>query len=61
LRGEFNGHIGTKANRYDVTHEGLGYGERNSRRVAIMDFVVSFELTIINFLFKKEDQLISDL
>ena len=26
LRGDFNGHIGSKADRYDTTHGSFGYG-----------------------------------
>jgi len=29
LGGDFNGHIGDKADGYDRTHGGLGFGERN--------------------------------
>jgi len=30
IGGDFNGHIGDKAEGYSMTHGGFGYGERNS-------------------------------
>ena len=55
LRGDSNGHIGDKANGYDRTHGGFGFGERNSGGVAILNFAVAFDLSIINSLFKKRE------
>jgi len=55
LGGDFNGHIGDKADRHDRTHGGFGFGERNSGGVAILDFILAFDLTIVNFLFKKRE------
>ena len=60
LGGDFNGHIGEKADGYVRTHGGFGFGERNSRGVALLDFAVAFDLTVVNSLFKKkEDHLVS--
>jgi len=42
----------------DRTHGGLGFGERNSGGVSILDFVVAYDLTIVNSHFK-EDHLVS--
>ena len=38
-----------------MTHGVFGFGERNSGEMAILDFVVSFNLTIVNSLFKKKE------
>jgi len=49
LGGDFNCHIGEKA--YGGTHGNFGFGERNSGRVAILDFAVTFNLTIVSSFF----------
>jgi len=36
-------------------HGGFRFGERNSAGVAILDFAVAFDLTIVNSLFKKKE------
>jgi len=60
LGGDFNWHIGTKADRYDLTLGGFGYGERNRGEVTILDFIGAFDLTIVNSVFKKkEDHLVT--
>jgi len=59
LGGDFNGHVGTKADGYDGTRGGFNYGERNSGRVSIPDFVVTHDLVIVNYLFNKEDHLVT--
>jgi len=53
--GDFNGHIGAEANGYDRTHGGFGFRERNSGGVALLDFIVAFDLTILNSIFKKKE------
>jgi len=55
LGGDFSGHIGKKVDRYDRTHGGFGFGERNSGGVAILDFAVAFDLTVVNSFFKKKE------
>ena len=57
--GDFNHHIGTRANGYDRTHEGFGYGERNNGGVVILDFAVAFGLTVVNSLFRKKDHSVT--
>ena len=60
LGGDFNGHIGEKADGYVRTHGGFGFGVRNSGGVALLDFATAFDLTIGNSLFKKrEDHLVT--
>jgi len=56
LGGDFNGHIGEKVDGYVRTHGGFGFGERNSGGVALLDFAVAFNLTVVNSRFKKKDE-----
>ena len=44
LGGDFNEHIETEAERYDMMHGRFGYKERNSRGTTILDFVVAYDL-----------------
>jgi len=32
------------------------FGERNSRGVALLDFTIAFDLTVVNSLFKKKEE-----
>jgi len=60
MGGDFNGHIGEKANGYVRMHGGFGFGERNSGGVTLLDFALPFDLTIGNSLFmKKEEHLVT--
>ena len=52
MGGDFNGQIGDRVDGNVRTHGGFGFRERNSRGVALLDFVVAFDLTIVNSLFK---------
>ena len=36
-------------------HGGFGFGEKNSGGLAILDFAIAYHLTIINSLFKKNE------
>jgi len=58
IGGHFNGHIGIKADRYDLAHGGFGYGERNNGGVSVLDFAVAYELLLVNSFFK-EDHLVT--
>ena len=40
IGGDFNGHIGSRAEGYETVHGGLGYGVRNSGGVSVLDFAV---------------------
>jgi len=60
IGGDFNGHIGDKVDGYVRAHGGFGFGERNGGGVALLDFDVAFDLTIVHSLFKKkEDYLVT--
>jgi len=39
-----------------MVHGGLGYGERNNGGVSILDFVVAYELLIVNSYFRKKEE-----
>jgi len=55
LGGDFNSRIGDKVDGYVRTHGGFVFGERNSGGVALLDFAVTFDLSIVNSLFKKKE------
>jgi len=56
----FNGHIGVDAGRYVSAHGGFGFGERNNGGVSVLDFVVAYDLLVVNSFFKKmEDHLVT--
>jgi len=54
LGGDFNGHIGEKADGNVGTHGGFGFGERNNGGVALLDFAVALDLTIVNSLLRRK-------
>jgi len=59
IGGDFNRHIGVDSSEYDSAHGGFGFGERNNGGVSVLDFVVAYELSVVNFFFKKkEDHLV---
>ena len=59
IGGDFNGHIDIDSDGYDSAHGGFGFGERNNGGVSVLDFVVAYELSVVNFFFKKkEDHLV---
>ena len=50
---DFNGNVGSRKEGYKTVHRGLGYGERNSGEVYILDFAMACDLSIVNSYFKK--------
>ena len=60
IGGDFNGHIGKRGAAYEKVHGGFDYGDRNSVGVSILYFVVAYELTIVNFYFKKKGRAFGD-
>jgi len=48
LRRDFHDHIGENIDGYDTTSGGFGFEKRNIGGVAILDFTVTFNLTIVN-------------
>jgi len=60
IGGDFNGHIDVETDEYDTVHGGFDYRERNNERVSVLDFVVAYELLVVNSYFrKKEDHLVT--
>jgi len=57
---KLNGYIGEFVDLYDTAHGGFGYGVRNNGRVSVLDFMVAYELLVVNSYFKKkEDHLVT--
>ena len=52
IGGDFNGHIGSTGEGYEMVHGGLGYGVRNSGGMPILDFTVAYEPSIVNSYFR---------
>ncbi|XP_047258993.1 craniofacial development protein 2-like [Capsicum annuum] len=60
IAGDFNGHIGILPGGYDDVYGGFGFGVRNGKGAAVLDFARAFELVVVNLSFpKKEDHLIT--
>jgi len=60
VRGDFNGYSGVEADRYDTSHRGFGYGERNNGGAFILNFAVAYNFLVANSFFKKkEDHLVT--
>jgi len=56
IGGDFNGHIGSRAEGYETVQGGLGYGVRNSGGVSVLDFAVAYDMSIVNSYFKKREE-----
>ncbi|XP_017228986.2 uncharacterized protein LOC108204180 [Daucus carota subsp. sativus] len=53
--GDFNGHIGARADGYQGVHGGFGYGVRNDNGSTLLEFVTAHDLVIVNSCFRKRD------
>ncbi|XP_047252212.1 uncharacterized protein LOC124887078 [Capsicum annuum] len=53
--GDFNGHIGALPRGFGDVHGGFGFGERNKEGAALLDFMRSFGLVVVNSSFPKKD------
>jgi len=42
IRGDFDGHIGSRGEGYETVHGCFGYSVRNSGGVSILDFAVAY-------------------
>ncbi|ESO00301.1 hypothetical protein HELRODRAFT_83294, partial [Helobdella robusta] len=51
--GDFNGHVGNKANGFHCVHGGFGYGSQNEDGLRLLEFAESHELSLLNAYFKK--------
>ncbi|XP_016578793.2 craniofacial development protein 2-like [Capsicum annuum] len=57
---DFNGHIGILSGAYNDVHGGLGFGDRNGEKTALLEFARAFSLVVLNSRFlKKEDHLVT--
>ncbi|CAI9282240.1 unnamed protein product [Lactuca saligna] len=55
LGGDFNGHIGKKADGYETVHGGFGFGTRNDEGHRLLEFATAHDLVVANSFFKKRD------
>ena len=53
--GDWNDHVGAKADGYEDAHGGHGFGERNLEGVRILQFALANNLTVANTQFIKRD------
>ncbi|XP_019235519.1 PREDICTED: craniofacial development protein 2-like [Nicotiana attenuata] len=56
IGGDFNGHIGSIAGRYEEVHGGFNFGERNGGGTSLLDFAKAFGLVIANSSFPKRKE-----
>jgi len=56
IGGDFNGHIESRGEGYEMVHGGLGYGVKNSAGVSILDFAVAYDLSVVNSYFRKREE-----
>ncbi|XP_017233037.1 uncharacterized protein LOC108207083 [Daucus carota subsp. sativus] len=58
--GDFNGHIGARADGYQGVHGGFGYDVRNDNGSTLLEFATAHDLVIVNSCFcKRDDNLIT--
>jgi hypothetical protein len=50
---DFNGHIGFTRVCFDGVHGGFGYGSINQEGEDILNFVLAYDLSVTNTLFRK--------
>lgn len=55
LGGDFNGHIGKKADGYETVHGGFGFGTRNDEGHRLLEFATAHDLVVANSFYKKRD------
>jgi hypothetical protein len=53
IGGDFNGHVGSTRVGFDGVHGGFRYGSRNQEGKSILNFVLAYDLIIVNTLFRK--------
>jgi hypothetical protein len=50
---DLNGHVGSIRVCFDGVHWGFGYGSRNQEGGGILNFVLAYDLIVVNTLFRK--------
>jgi hypothetical protein len=53
IGGDLNGHVGSTRVGFDGVHGGFGYVSRNQQGDGILNFVLAYDLFVINILFRK--------
>jgi hypothetical protein len=53
IGGDLNGHVGSTRVGFDRVHGGFRYGSRNQEGKGILNFVLAYDLFVINTLFRK--------
>lgn len=51
---DVNGHVGSDKVEYEIMHIGYGCEEKNKTGEKVLNFELSYELTIINKYFRKK-------
>jgi hypothetical protein len=50
---DLNGHVGSTRAGFDGVHGGFGYGSRNQEGEGILNFTLTYDLFVVNTLFRK--------
>jgi hypothetical protein len=50
---DLNGHVGSTGVGFDVVHVGFGYESRNQEGDGILNFALTYDLFVVNTLFRK--------
>jgi hypothetical protein len=53
IEGDLNRHVGSTRVGFDGVHEGFGYESRNQEGGDILNFVLVYDLIVVNTLFRK--------
>jgi hypothetical protein len=53
IEGDLNGHVDSTRVGFDRVHGGFGYGSRNQEGEGILNFVLAYDLIVVNTLFRK--------
>jgi hypothetical protein len=53
IGGNLNGHVGSTRVGFDEVHGGFGYGSRNQEGEGILNFILAYDLIIVNTIFRK--------
>jgi hypothetical protein len=53
IGGDLNGHVGSTRVGFDGVHEGFRYGSRNQEGEGILNFVLAYDLIVLNTFFRK--------
>jgi hypothetical protein len=54
IRGDLNSHVGKVRGGFERVHGGFGYGEQNQEGENILNFVITYDLMVVNTFFRKK-------